>query len=668
MSPHRLSCLRLVLVLACVLCARTGASELHVDPVSGVDTQDGRSAATAFRTIARAIEQLSGADNPTAGEVHVFLHAGVHELSGPLVLSEGKLLRGGRSVSFEACAGERVVVSGGRRVQGWTLHDAQQNIWKAPAPWKAEEQVRTRHLYVNGRRAVRARSAGGLPNCELLTETDASGEFRDEKDVICVGHRTTAVEMLGWRNPHEIEFVYQKLWTSPRAPVERLERDGAGVRVVMRQPALFWVNNKGMTSPRNAPVFIENALELLDQEGEFYLDSATATFFYKPRPDEDLARAEVVAPVLERLLRIEGGGDGTPKGSLRFVGIRFWHTTWTVPQEHGFPDAQNAVTRRRFSREGKQHRGNSWRYETFPHYHEFIEDGAVTLVQGRNVAFEGCEFSRLGYIGVLVRSGSHGLHFVGNRFDDISSTALQIGDEYDRTDPGTYYPSSGTAIIRDVTVRNNRITRAGAEYYSASGIAWVYPQDLQIVHNEISDLPYSGLHGGWGWAWVGGADRAAARGLTDERRPPTKRLRVENNYIHDVALRLEDSGMIYLLGETSGASPEDVNIISGNFLQHAPRTYGAIYPDEGSSYYRIENNVIEDAPRWLHIWKDSIHDIVLVDNHSNISAAANKGLRTSVTNLTLYAGKERSAEAERIIRSAGLEPEFRKLLHERETN
>ena len=53
--------------------------------------------------------------------------------------------------------------------------------------------------------------------------------------------------------------------------------------------------------------YFENAIEMLDQPGEWYLDRQTGTLSYWPREREDLTRAEVVAPVVQKSLLVVAG-------------------------------------------------------------------------------------------------------------------------------------------------------------------------------------------------------------------------------------------------------------------------------------------------------------------------------------------------------------------------
>ena len=86
----------------------------------------------------------------------------------------------------------------------------------------------------------------------------------------------------------------------------------------------------------------ENALELLDESGEWYLATDTNQLYYKPRSGEDMATAEVVVPRLESLVRLQGD-PADPVHDVEFQGITFEHTTWLAPSSEGYIGAQSAT-------------------------------------------------------------------------------------------------------------------------------------------------------------------------------------------------------------------------------------------------------------------------------------------------------------------------------------
>ena len=579
-------------------------------------------------------------------DIRVVLSDGVYRLSEPLLLQNQDGGNDQFQVSYEADSGAVPVISGGVKITNWITHDSSLNIWKAPV----DNSLDTRQLYVNGVRAQRARSAGGLPGAEMITENDPKNPYRDNQNQVAVGYFTTAGEMVDWKNPQDLEFVYRKKWTNPRAPVATITPWGSMAKIEMKNPAYFWVKNKASSSPEAGPWYLENAYELLDEPGEFYLDRSAHTLYYRPRPGEDLSVAEVVAPVLETLIRVEGKALHDRVENVTFRGLTFQHTTWLQPNTKGFPDAQNGVQRERFLMDGSPTVNGQKAYDDYPKYYDFLDsNGAVVVKYAHNIRFDGNEFSKLGYLGLLLRDGVQQSAINGNRFVDISHTAVQVGDDYDRGDPQDFYPSDTNLLQKDHRITNNYISQAAREYRSATGIGAAYPVNLLIEHNEISELPYSGIHLGWGWSYIGGIRSDETDGLSTEGPPPTKDVLIQKNHIHHTMRELYDGGHIYVLGTTSGG-----NIIRENFLEQQYNPYAALYTDEGSNGYQVSNNVIDQTPYWLWIWTSSIRNIMVDSTYTNQPEFRNDGTDCTIGHTVAYEKNDYPFLAKRIIEHAGL--------------
>jgi hypothetical protein len=271
----------------------------YVSP-SGSDTNTGTSVDSPFRTLGKAQSAVRVVDKSTAGTVTVYLAGGTYRLSQPLTFTaadSGTSATG--TIWWRNFAGQFPVVSGGVRLTGWTLHDSAKNVWQATAP----STLDTRQLYVNGARATRA--TGSIPVSVTQTAT---------------GYTTaTSNPMAGWGNRSAIEFVYRGglgLWTEPRCPVASISSSA----ITMAQPC--WNNSTrrvmrtdgsgrtyelvGRQSITEAPTAVENAYELLDAPGEWYLDRSTHTVYYVPRSGQNLATADVAAPALQTLVSTTG--------------------------------------------------------------------------------------------------------------------------------------------------------------------------------------------------------------------------------------------------------------------------------------------------------------------------------------------------------------------------
>ena len=264
----------------------------HVAP-SGSDENPG-SEAKPFKTIQRARDEVRKVNQTMTGDIEVILHGGTHPLSETLVFDQRDNGTGGHNVVYKAAVGAAPVLSGGKRITGWKAD--------ANGRWKAVCGEHFRQLYVNGKRAVRARSPEAKAEkarewYDLGMATVPGMELFGEN-----GYRTTDVAMADWRNPGDVEFCYYVGWCHTRCKVDSIVRDGAHAVVRMVQPHFMLARRKeGLRA--ELPNYVENALELLDEPGEWYLDRSAKLLYYKPRPGEKMNEVEVVAPVLEKTRR-----------------------------------------------------------------------------------------------------------------------------------------------------------------------------------------------------------------------------------------------------------------------------------------------------------------------------------------------------------------------------
>src|SRR5581483_7519051 len=75
-----------------------------------------------------------------------------------------------------------------------------------------------------------------------------------------------------------------------------------------------------------ARYYVENAPELLDEPGEWYLDRAGGVLSYLPKPGETPARTAAVVPACDALVRLAGRPEkGEFIEHVSFRGLRFEH-------------------------------------------------------------------------------------------------------------------------------------------------------------------------------------------------------------------------------------------------------------------------------------------------------------------------------------------------------
>ncbi|MGG1517414.1 Ig-like domain-containing protein [Paenibacillus oryzisoli] len=589
---------------------RTVQQSLYVSP-SGDDGNPGTLAAP-FRTIGRAQSAVRDLNGSMTGDIHVILRGGTYTLSDKLSFNELDSGSNGYFVSYQSYPGEEVVVSGGQRITGWTMYDSAKGIYRA----QVGTDFATRQLYVDGVRAVRARSAGGLTNATK----------------IATGYTSDDTFLAGYSRVGDLEMVFQDLWSNSRVKVQSVDVVGGKANIVMQNPGWTAVSVRGLSSA-TVPVYYENAYELLDEAGEWYLNNGDGYLYYKPRSWEDLNTAEVTAPVLEQLMEIKGQSADLPVRNLQFQGIKFMYTTWMRPSTNlGHSDAQN----------------NYLRYSGTP---DELPDATIEVELANTVNFIGNDFAKLGITGLIMQNGVQNSLMEGNRFYDISGGAISVGQPIS-SDRQYYNPADPRMIMKNDDILNNLIYDIGVDFKSASAISAGFPLDMDISHNEIYNIPYSGTHIGYGW--------------DKNFDPVTDNVRIEDNMIYDLMGKgVRDGGAIYSLG-TTGASPEHKNLVSGNYIRNQMDDSAVLYADQSSAYWRYENNVIDlnESPpwhgskRWAMAWTNLIHDLDFVGNYTTDGYYVNAGVNNTFVGTTVVPDAQWPAGAQTIIANAGIMPFF----------
>src|SRR3989339_80119 len=149
------------------------------------------------------------------------------------------------------------------------------------------------------------------------------------------------------------------------------------------------------------------------------------------------------------------------------------------------------------------------------------------------------------------------------------------------TPPATLPPAETRTIPKRNRIANNYYTRIAQEYWFCDAVNARYVDSLIIEHNEMHNLPYTGIGVGWGWS---------------ANPSPSKDNKIRFNNIHHVLQLLCDGGGIYVMSRQPG------NHIFENYIHHITRTaWGNGYPtnifqlDEGSAGMTYEHNVYTDV-------------------------------------------------------------------------
>ncbi|MFC1479087.1 LamG-like jellyroll fold domain-containing protein [Planctomycetota bacterium] len=493
--------------------------------------------------------------------IKVLIRAGMYQLSKPLAFGTEDSGTDKYSITYAAYPGEKPVLSGGRMITGWKKLSkepahvnpkAKGKLWTADIPEVKNGKWFFRELFINGERCIRARS----PN---------SSCFRAVK--VGPDRRTSFIFKKGdlkpYKNLKETELVFYHDWCTSRIPIKKVDETARNVTLAF--PVGPGVGSKmawgRMDHFEKKPrYFIENALELLDSPGEWFLDRSMGKIYYYPKENEDVEQAEVIAPKLKQLLSVKGGTD--EKGqiqNLHFKGLTFSFCAFLF-SKWGMPFVQAATYEVRIDAKGKS-KGRA-----------FVPT-AAEFASAVSCSIENCRFTSLGGSGLIFRRGCHKNRVTGCEFRDISGNGIMIGDG---NEARRNWKKDPEVIVKDNIVSNNLVHFCGRQFPGSIGIYAGITDGTKIRHNEIRDLPYSGISAGWMW---------------DPSPTPCKDNIIEFNHIHHIMQELSDGGGIYTLGSQPGT------VIRGNYIHDIPSAHGraesnGMFLDQGSSEFIIEGNAI----------------------------------------------------------------------------
>ncbi|MBE7023031.1 MAG: hypothetical protein E7412_01030 [Ruminococcaceae bacterium] len=733
-----------------------------------------------FATIERAQSEIRTFNSGMSEDVNVYLMEGTYELDDTLVFSEEDGGKNGYFVNYQAYNNENVVISGGSKIEGFSDEDGD-GIYSTRV---TDDDIMTiRELYINGNKAVRAKS-----------ETKISPSSMYEVDGKKLGYYVNSSDIGLFSNPEDMQLHYSRGWTSVTINVKSLSDAGNGQTLVLMDDIPFelmttFEPDESTSSPVDGKMYhifwltlqnkfyAENALELLDTEGEFYFDKKTRVLYYKPFENENMETASVYVPRLDELVRIKGSNLDNKVKNISFDGITFAHATNT-DFDKGFLGDQ-AQTQVVFEiPESAYAPGN------------IIVDANITVAAAENIQFENSVFTGLAKVAIGLYDGAENVLINGNAFSDIGDSAVTVGtpqdaymedltdgknvaynkkvtstvneignyaayandgddlrgwniydvrtyvpgvtnytNEYwqvdlekpyeidkiilkqratksERTDfeilasnsedfsnytvlysigditdekytesgditadvtdsekyryvrvrktKNTYFylpeieiiskdeTTPSKAVCKNNVISNNYITRIGDYNWGAPGIQAYYTEATEISSNYICDIPYSGICFGWGW--TGTADSVTSKNTV-----------VKNNRIEDYAQRSYDAGGIYTLGQEPGSE------IFGNYIKNQVNAYGAYYPDSGSAYTYVHDNVFEDIDMAFHIHSNKQYDLTVENNYSTNGYYVDKGANCTVEAPIVFAGIDVPEQAAQIIAGAGLTGDYASL-------
>ena len=470
--------LRLIIIAILVIytsaCSTKNNNIIYVSP-TGNDSDRGTKEQP-FATIAHArnvVRELKL--NGVTENITVYLRGGTYQLKSTLVFTLEDSGADGQVIKYMAYPGEKPVISSGFLITNWEKpqffpeglpEKSKSKIWEADvseierlkekqdlSPSVAPQMNRTKYFYTLFNESKKLRRARG----EAFTLVEMKRTETTDPQLFCFPDKT----LQNWPDIKnaEIHLIPHYIWMSNILPLEGVNEEAGIARVAA--PCTYILNPpKKMAYKPTA--YIENSVALLDEPGEWALNSETNRLYYWPK--NGTPGKNIVAPVLTELIRVEGeidydGVTDTPVKNIVFEGITFTHAD-------------------RFPWHGKTGWGLQHDWERF--------DSPSAMVRFRgaeNCAVVNCRFVNAGSTGIRFDLYAQNNKVVGNHIEHIGGAGVLFAGY----GPGT------KDVNRNNEISNNLIHDIGELYFGSSAIFMWQSGENKVMHNHLYNLPYAGI-------------------------------------------------------------------------------------------------------------------------------------------------------------------------------
>lgn len=540
---------------------------------NGKSTNDGLTPDTPLATLAQALTKVKTVNADMNGDIIIHVAPGVYRSNVTINVDPTMSGKNGYKVIIQGDDPDnRPVFSGGEPLTGKWTKVSGKNYWVATTTTRE-----TRALYVGGYQAVLARSSE-IYSGSYITPSSPQNDYHIA-DGLKISRSSYPNFPTGLEGETRMHMVYNLAWANQRFPIDSITYDSSYAYVNATYPYYNAFLGSGHTTTvmptEGRDFYLENAMALLDQPGEFYFDKANRKMYYYPYSNEDMTTIESYCAVTDGLLTIQGTSVTNPVQNFEFRDVSFRYGAWDDATTYGAAYNQADELRR----------------GTETGFSQNLMPAQILVNYADELVFDGCEFACLGSSAMYLVEGVTNSKVVNCDFHDISGGGVSVSNYLHNSNYG------GGIRCKNIEIGNNIFRRVAQEFMNLPAIAVYYVDSANVHHNDIRHLPYTGISIGWGWGYYEPTD--------------TGNHTVSYNKITEVCQVLDDGAQIYTLGDQENMHLNDNYLIDpGNYRR------GGVYFDEGTGYISMADNVVEGADDSNDYWLFARKYVNLNDNYA----------------------------------------------------
>jgi hypothetical protein len=274
--------LLLIALLVCVATSGFAHDCIYVS-TTGKDSNTG-TAEHPLQSLDKALS-VAAMLKPSTDTLYICLAGGDYYLDHPIEIDKPF----NRPIVIKGTGNDKARLNGGIEIKGWGQYG---KMYRAHVPAVKENDYYFEQFYVNGRRAQLART----PNDGFIT---ASGVTENKIDNnLAVQHVATSANIFSALNLpkgnalNRVQLSFYHKWDVTRRSIDSINTSKNELNI---SGSAMEVVNPLMAG---TPFYAANYFNALDSASEWFLDRDSGYVYYMPRPGEDMATAQCIAPHL----------------------------------------------------------------------------------------------------------------------------------------------------------------------------------------------------------------------------------------------------------------------------------------------------------------------------------------------------------------------------------